>query len=448
MKKFAVLFLAWAAMGCAGTESQPQLAFPTAEGYGAHTPGGRGGKVFVVTNLNDAGPGSLREAVETDEPRTVVFNVAGTIELQSNLDIRKPYITIAGQTAPGDGICLKNYPLNVKGTHDVIVRGLKIRPGVDSGLEGSHLDGIEVSTSENVIVDHCTISWSSDEGINSWKGNKNVTVQWCMMSEPLNLNLHSKGEHGFSASLGGEYSTNHHNLFAHGKGRNPSIGGNHQHSTINLDFRNNVVFNYGTRTCDGKPRSINMVNNYYKPGPATSESIINRVARIDNASVYGFQGIWYIDGNVIEGFPEISADNWNGGVGIDRGLNEEEVRAQVPFEVPAVNTQPATAAYELVLKYVGSRPDRRDTQEARIIAETRSGQPTYGDGIIDSPEQVGGYPVLAGTPWTDSDSDGIPDEWEAANGLNPSDPSDAVKTAKNGYTNIENWFNSILPREI
>ena len=449
MKKFVVLFLAWAAMGCAGTDPQPQLAFPTAEGYGALTPGGRGGKVFVVTNLNDSGPGSLREAVETDEPRTVVFNVAGTIELQSNLDITKPYITVAGQTAPGGGICLKNYPLNVKGTHDVIVRGLKIRPGVDSGEEGSHLDGIEVSTSENVIIDHCTISWSSDEGINSWKGNKNVTVQWCMMSEPLNLNLHTKGEHGFSASLGGEYSTNHHNLFAHGKGRNPSIGGNHQHSTINLDFRNNVVFNYGTRTCDGKPRSINMVNNYYKPGPATSESIIDRIARIDNASVYGFQGVWYIDGNVLEGFPEISADNWNGGVGIDRGLTEEEVRAQVPFDVPAVNTQPATGAYELVLKYVGANPDRRDAQETRIIAETRSGQPTYGDGIIDSPEQVGGYPVLAaGTPWTDSDGDGIPDEWEAANSLNPSDPSDAVKTAKNGYTNIENWFNSLLPREI
>ena len=449
MKKITILALSLLLWGCTATEPQPQLAFPSAEGYGAHTPGGRGGKVFVVNNLNDSGPGSLREAVETDEPRIVVFNVAGTIELESYLDITKPYITIAGQTAPGDGICLKNYPLNVKRTHDVIVRGLKVRPGVDSGLEGSHLDGIEVSNSENVIIDHCTISWSSDEGINSWKGNKNVTIQWCMMSEPLNKNLHAKGEHGFSASLGGEYSTNHHNLFAHGKGRNPSIGGNHEHSTINLDFRNNVIFNYGTRTCDGKPRSINMVNNYYKPGPATNARIKNRIARIDNAGVYGFQGIWYISGNTIEGQPEISLDNWDGGVEIDRGLTEEEVRAKEPFATPEVKMQTAPEAYELVLKYAGAGPDRRDAQETRIVSEVRSGQPTYGDGIIDSPEQVGGYPVLAaGTPWTDSDGDGIPDSWETANKLDPNDPGDASLVAKNGYTNIENWFNSLIPAEI
>ena len=449
MKKIAIAALALFLGACAEKEVSTQPAFPTAEGYGANTPGGRGGKVFVVSNLNDAGPGSLREAVEADGPRIVVFNVAGTIELQSNLDINKPYITVAGQTAPGGGICLKNYPLNVKGTHDVIVRGLKIRPGVDSGLEGSHLDGIEVSNAQQVIIDHCTISWSSDEGINSWKGNKNVTVQWCMMAEPLNNNLHAKGEHGFSASLGGEYSTNHHNLFAHGKGRNPSIGGNHEHSTINLDFRNNVVFNYGTRTCDGKPRSINMVNNYYKPGPATNERIRSRIARIDNASVYGFQGVWYVEGNAVEGYPEISTDNWNGGMEIDRGLTEAEVRATQPFDTPAIRMQAPDAAYALVLKYVGAGPDRRDTQEARIIAEVRSGRPTYGDGIIDSPEAVGGYPVLdAGTPWTDSDGDGIPDEWETSNGLNPNDPSDAGKTAKNGYTHIENWFNSLIPEEI
>ena len=443
-----ILALALLLGSCTAAEPQPQLAFPSAEGYGALTPGGRGGKVFVVNNLNDSGPGSLRQAVETNEPRIVVFNVAGTIELASNLDITMPYITIAGQTAPGDGISLKNYPLNVKGTHDVIVRGLKIRPGVDSGLEGSHLDGIEVSNSENVIIDHCTIGWSSDEGINSWKGNKNVTVQWCMMSEPLNHNLHAKGEHGFSASLGGEYSTNHHNLFAHGKGRNPSIGGNHQHSTINLDFRNNVVFNYGTRTCDGKPRSINMVNNYYKPGPATNPRIVNRVARIDNASVYGFQGVWYVDGNVIEGYPEISADNWAGGVEIDRGLTEEEVRAKEPFATPEVRTQSAEDAYELVLKHAGARPDRRDMHETRIVSEVRSGVATYGDGIINSPEEVGGYPVLTGTPWEDSDGDGIPDSWEIANKLDPNDPTDAVQTAKNGYMNIENWFNSLIPQEI
>lgn len=449
MKKIAILFSLLLLSGCSHSEQQPQLAFPTAEGYGAFTPGGRGGKVYVVTNLNDSGSGSLREAVEAEGPRTVLFNVSGTIELDDFLEITHPYITIAGQTAPGDGICLKNYPLNVKGTHDVIVRGLRVRTGVDSGLEGSHLDGIEVSGSENVIVDHCTISWSSDEGINSWKGNKNVTIQWCMMSEPLNKNLHEKGEHGFSASLGGEYSTNHHNLFAHGKGRNPSIGGNHQHSTRNFDFRNNVIYNYGTRTCDGKPISVNMVNNYYKPGPATHEKVRNRIARIDNASVYGFQGVWYIDGNVIEGNPEISADNWNGGVEVDRGLKVEEVRSLEPFEYASVKTQSAEEAYALVLKYVGALPDRRDVNEKRILKEVRTGVPTYGNGIIDDPEDVGGYPQLkTGTLWIDSDGDGLPDDWEVANGLNPNDPEDGNKLAKNGYTNLENWINSLLPQEL
>lgn len=449
MKKiaiFASLLLGW---GCTPDKADLLPAFPTAEGYGAHTPGGRGGRVFVVTNLDDHGPGSLREAIETDTARIVVFNVAGTIELENFLDITHPYITIAGQTAPGDGICLKNYPLNVKGTHDVIIRGLKIRPGVDSQLEGSMLDGIEVSSSENVIVDHCTVGWSSDEGLNSWKGNKNVTIQWCMMAEPLNKNLHAKGEHGFSASLGGECSSYHHNLFAHGKGRNPSVGGNHQHSTANMDFRNNVIFNYGTRVCDGKPRSINLINNYYKPGPATSANIVGRIARIDNAAVYNFQGQWYIDGNVLDSDPSVAADNWHSAVEVDRGLTEAEVRAAEPFEVAPVHTQPAAEAYELVVKWAGATPANRDEQETRIAQEVRSGEVTYGNGIINSPDEVGGYPVLAAAaPWTDTDGDGIPDEWETANQLNPNDPSDAAKTAKNGYTNIENWFNSLLPAEI
>lgn len=449
MKKLILLCCALTACACGQTQTDEPLAFPTAEGYGATTPGGRGGRVFIVTHLNDSGPGSLREAIETNEPRTVLFNVSGTIELQSFLDISHPYITIAGQTAPGDGICLKNYPLNVKGTHDVIVRGLRIRPGIDSGLEGSHLDGIEVSGSENVIIDHCTISWSSDEGINSWKGNKNVTIQWCVMSEPLNLNLHDKGEHGYCASLGGEYSTNHHNLFVSGKGRNPSIGGNNVHSTINLDFRNNVIFNYGIRTADGKPVSINMINNYYKPGPATADFVKTRVALIDNAAKYGFQGVWYIDGNTIDGYPEISADNWNGGVEIDPGLTESEVRAKVPFDVPAVKTQPAAAAYEMVLRNVGANPAKRDSQEQRIIQEVRTGTPTYGNGIINSPEEVGGYPLLTSTePPVDSDNDGIPDAWEQRNGLNPNDPTDANTPTKNSYTPLENYINTLIPTEI
>lgn len=443
-----ILALALLALGCAENKEEPQLAFPTAEGYGAHTPGGRGGKVFVVTNLNDAGPGSLREAVEAEGSRTVVFNVAGTIEMEKPLIISNPYLTVAGQTAPGEGICLKNYPLDVKGTHDVILRGIRVRPGIESGLEGSHLDGIEVSNSQNVIIDHCTVSWTNDEAVNTWKGVENITVQWCLVAEPLNRSVHAKGAHGYSATLGGVNSSFHHNLFAHGAGRNPSVGGNHQHSTINMDFRNNVVFNFGHRTCDGKPRSINMVNNYYKPGPATQDKLKNRLAKIDNAAVYKFQGIWYIDGNAMEGNPEVSAENWEG-VTIDLGLTEEEVRAKEPFAVAAVKTQSAADAYERVLKYAGM--PKRDSQEKRIIEETRTGitsKGKNGNGIVDTIEEAGGYPVLAiGTPWVDTDGDGIPDEWEKANKLNPNDPDDALKVAKNGYTNIENWFNGLIPAE-
>ena len=448
MKKMALAVLALCALGCTETKEVTPLAFPTAEGYGAMTPGGRGGLVYVVTNLNDAGPGSLREAVEAEGPRTVVFNVAGTIELQSDLSIVNGNITIAGQTAPGDGICLKNHPLDVKGTGDVIIRGIRIRPGIDSGLEGSNLDGIEVSNSSNVIIDHCTISWSNDEAMNTWKGVENLTVQWCLVSEPLNRSVHAKGAHGYSATMGGVNASFHHNLFAHGPGRNPSIGGNHQHSTVNLDLRNNVFYNFGHRTADGKPRSINMVNNYYKPGPATQEELKGRIARVDNASAYKFQGVWYIDGNVMEGNPEISADNRKGVV-IDRGLTDAEVLATVPFEVAPVTTQPAIEAYELVLKHVGN--PHRDSQERRVIEETRTGTAPLGtmaNGVIDTVAQAGGYPLLAaGTPWVDADDDGLPDEWEKANKLNPTDPTDAVKIAKNGYTNIENWFNSLIPAE-
>ena len=449
MKKFGTLLAVGAALlGAAATADAQQLAFPTAEGYGASTPGGRGGKVFIVTNLDDSGPGSLREAIETDEPRTVVFEVAGTIELQKPLNIDHPYITIAGQTAPGQGITLKNYPLDIKGTHDVIVRSIRVRPGIGSGLEGSQLDGIEISGSQNVIVDHCNVSWSCDEGFNTWKGNKNITVQWCMMGEPLNKSVHLKGEHGYSASLGGENASFHHNLFASGKGRNPSIGGNANFHTINTDFRNNVVFNYGMRTCDGKPVSINVVNNYYKPGPATEPVVARRIARIDNASRYGFQGKWHVEGNVIENQPDLTADNWNGGVEIDDGLTAAQVKAEQPFATAPVKTQPAAEAYKMVLKNVGVPASKRDAQDKRILKEAKTGKPTYGNGIINSVEEVGGYPVLkGGKAPLDTDRDGMPDTWEKKNGLNPNDPKDGNAVASNGYTNLENYINSLMPVE-
>ncbi len=445
MKRVILFLPVLLLLGILPASAQRQLSFPTAEGYGAHTPGGRGGEVIAVTNLSDNGPGSLRAAIEAQGPRTVIFKVSGIIELKTFLVVSNPFITIAGQTAPGDGICLKNYPLDIKGTHDVIVRYLRIRPGTDSGLEGSNIDGIEVSNSQNVIIDHCTIGWTGDEALNSWKGNRNVTVQWTLIHEPLNEAMHSKGEHGFSASLGGENSSYHHNLFVSGKGRNPSIGGNGDLHTINLDFRNNVIFNYGTRTCDGKPMTINMVNNYYKPGPATIPQVKRRVALIDNAEKYGFYGIWYIDGNYIDGYPAISADNWNGGVDLDPGVTLEKNRALKPFPTSPVKTQSAPDAYALVLDYVGAFPANRDAPEKRVIEETRTGKPTYGDGIINWVKDVGGYPEYKSTPAPiDTDGDGIPDAWEKAHGLNPNDAADGKKVTASGYTNLEVYLNSLV----
>jgi len=421
-------------------------AFPGAEGWGMYSKGGRGGIVIEVTNLNDSGKGSLREAVENPEPRIVIFKVSGTIELKSMLDITSPYLTVAGQTAPGDGICLKNYPLHILNTHDIIIRCLRIRPGIASGLKGSELDGIEVRNASNVIIDHCTVSWTNDEGVNNWHKSSYVTFQWCMMSEPLNKSVHEKGAHGYGASIGGYKTSFHHNIIANAVARNASIAGNNQNPTVMLDVRNCVISNWVHRSCDGKPLSINLVNNYYKPGPATNADVKRRIARIDNAEKQGFTCLWYIEGNEIEGYPDISADNWKGGVDYERGTSEARNRSLTPFEFAPVTTQSAKEAYELVLRSAGVIAPRRDPHEIRIIEQIRNNSCQYGNnGIIDAVEQVGGWSELKSVaPPVDTDKDGIPDDYEKANGLNPYDKSDANKTDAQGYTFIEQYINSLI----
>ncbi|MDR2917472.1 MAG: pectate lyase [Tannerella sp.] len=422
-------------------------AFPGAEGWGMFSKGGRGGDIIKVTNLNDSGPGSFREAVMHTEPRIVIFTVSGTIDLKSEIIITSPYLTIAGQTAPGDGICLKNYPLDIQDTHDIIIRSIRVRPGIESGLIGSELDAIELRNSENVIIDHCSFSWSNDEGINTWHNNRSTTVQWCLMSDPLNKSVHEKGAHGFSASIGGFKLSFHHNILANGAGRNPSIGGNSDHSTVFLDFRNCLISNWEHRTCDGKPLSINVVNNYFKPGPATKESVRRRIVNIDNSEKLGFSGLWHIEGNYVEGYPEISADNWNGGVDFSEGTSQERNRSIKPFETAPVITQSAQDAYILLLDHAGCIFPKRDLQDDRVIEQIRTGKyPGGGNGMIDRVEQAGGWSLLKSVPYpVDRDGDGIPDEWEKANGLNPDDLSDALRIAPNGYMNIENYINSLIP---
>lgn len=448
MKFFIFLFLLSQVTAAQVTKSQSVpasiLAFPGAEGWGAQSKGGRGGIVIKVTNLNDDGPGSFREAVMNPNPRIVIFEISGTITLKSDLTIKSPYLTIAGQTAPGDGICLKGWPLNIAETHDIIIRSLRVRPGTESGLLGSDINAAEIRKSSNIIFDHCSFSWSCDEGLNNWHGGENMTIQWCMMSEPLNKSIHLKGAHGFGASLGSYKLSYHHNLIADCVARNPSIAGNNRDFTVLMDFRNCVIYNWVSRSCDGKPLSINIINNYYKPGPATNENVRRRIARLDYSENMGFAGLWHIDGNYVDGYPAISVDNWNGGVDFDNGTSAEHNRRIAPFSVAEVTTQSATEAYKLVLKQAGVIVPGRDSNERRIIEEVEKGSFSRGDkGIVDNVEQAGGWPELKSLPApADSDNDGMPNAWEKEHGLNSDNATDANQDRNNdGYTNIEEYIN-------
>ena len=429
-----------ASLPCFVTSAQP-LAFPSAEGWGRFSTGGRGGQVYAVTNLNDDGPDSLRYAVWKGN-RTVVFRVSGTITLESDLRIEQPHITIAGQTAPGDGICLRKSVLKINDTHDIIVRYLRVRPGNE---RGKALDGIEIRRSENVIIDHCSVSWTIDEAINTYHGTKNLTIQWCLISEPLN-DSHNYKPHGFGASWGGEHTTYHHNLFAHAAGRNPSVAGGDGPRAILMDHRNSVIYNWQHRSCDGKPESINVVNNYYKRGPATQPHVKRRLVRIDDTMAkYGFESVWHIDGNVLEGAAEISANNWLG-VEFQGNTNASKNGSTKPFPTAPVVTQPAGEAYGLVLENVGAKRPKRDTLDARILREVATGTARFGNnGIIDSQDEVGGWPHLASSPAPDdADGDGMADSWEAAHGLDSKSADDRNATTLNPpYTNLGVYLNSL-----
>lgn len=405
-------------------------AFPGAEGYGTQTPGGRGGKVIFVNNVNDSGPGSLRDAIEQSGPRMVVFRVSGTIEMKSDMVVQNSNITIAGQSAPGDGICLKNYKFLIA-SRDVVVRHLRFRRGNASGLKD---DTLGIESAENVVIDHCSLSWGCDETLNTWHGSKNITVQWSIIAEALHHN-----DHGFAATLGGVNASYHHLLIANSPGRNPSIAGNNEFQTIHMDFRNSVIFNFGYRTFDGKPSSVNIVGNYFKPGPNSTET---NFASIDRAGTY--QKIpttaWYVANNVWEGNEKISQDNALGVTG------ESQWLTSLPNEFAPVQTVSAVEAYELVLAKVGATQPKRDSVDTRIIKEVSTGQPTVGKGVLMDPADVGGWPTLSSSEAPpDGDHDGIPNSWEEANGLDPNNEADGKKLQADGYSNLEHYLNSIGP---
>ena len=445
-----------------------QLAFPGAEGGGRFTWGGRGGKVIEVTNLNDDGlPGSLRYAINQTGARTVVFRVSGTIALVQDLKITKDSITIAGQTAPGDGICLKNFTFNVS-ANEVIIRFIRSRFGdqgagmpIDDAINGySHTSHAK----KKIIVDHCSASWSLDETL-SFYGYDSLTIQWCLISESLYNSYDPKGTHGYGGIWGGFNSTYHHNLFAHHSSRNPRFSGptpagSGTDSSQNLDFRNNVIYNWGFNSSYGGEESeINIVNNYYKYGPATKSSVKSRIFNPYGAG--DSTGTFYIAGNYVDGDTGVTNNNWKGVVPQYSGFRMSTAQAVTPFPFPDVTTNTPDEAYTLVLANAGATLPKRDTIDNRIIYEVAHRTATFSGhthayetangldtsvphGIIDSQNDVGGWPTLNSLPApSDSDHDGMPDTWEIAHGLNPYDPTDRNIVDASGYTKLEEYLNEL-----
>lgn len=428
------------------------LAFPGAEGYGRFAMGGRGGRVIKVTNLNDSGPGSLRAAVEAEGPRTVIFDVSGRIVLEESLSVRNGYITIAAHTAPAKGICISNYNLGMLGANDAIIRFLRVRPGDTSG---ETLDGMGMASSDHSIIDHCSISWTHDEAFSS-RGARNITLQRTLISEALNIAGHDhyeKGkQHGFAASISGNIGSFHHNLLAHNAGRNWSLAGGLDKATRHagrLDIRNNVVYNWGYRTTDGGAKEVNFVNNYYKPGPA---STVFHVLMPERKLVEAFgPQEYYVKGNVMEG--HYGADEPLAGIKLIEGATYEAILVDEPFFPSYVETQTAEQAYHDVLADVGANVPMLDDHDKRVIRETLEGTTTYEGsvsgypGLPDSQEDVGGwedYPVVHRPENWDTDDDGMPDEWERRHDLDPGNPADRnFDPDGDGYTNLEDFLHEL-----
>ena len=455
-------------------------AFPGAQGGGMYSFGGRGGKVLVVTNLNDSGPGSFREACQQGGARIVVFNVAGIIKLETPLIIQAPYITIAGQSAPGDGVCIAGESVWIN-THDVVIRHMRFRRG--ETFVGRRDDAIGGHPVGNIMIDHLSTSWGLDENMSFYRhmydpgdGSKvkklptvNITIQNSIFSEALDTYNHS-----FGSTLGGENCTYHRNLWANNTGRNPSIGWNGV-----FNFTNNIVYNWMHRSVDGGDytASYNIINNYFKPGPVSrlDQPVGHRLLKPESGrSNLGYQvfGRAYVNGNIVEGNEKVTRNNWDGGVQVEDEPDAGEYTASIkwnrPLPMAPVSIVPAEQAYKLVLDNAGATLPVRDDVDKRVIHQVRTGEvgyvkglnpddfyqfkhrrlppDSYKMGIITDIAQVGGYPEYKGKPYKDSDNDGMPDAYEKRVGLDPKDASDASKDMNgDGYTNIEMYLYNINP---
>ena len=443
------------------------LAFPGAEGGGKYATGGRGTNIYVVNTLEDdlTDPkiGMLRYALEATGRRMILFNVAGRIDLKGELSIRSGNVTILGQSAPGDGICISGYPLVVR-ANNVIIRFMRFRLGDLNKLEADALT-IEKGHTD-IMIDHCSCSWSTDECLSIY-GAKDATVQYCIVSEALNNSVHAKGAHGYAGIWGGENTTFHHNLLAHHSSRMPRF--DHDYVTeANVgptDFINNVVYNwqgnsaYGgeSRASSGNQRQYNFIANYYKPGPATKSGVkarlLNPTTKCGNCGASVTPGKFYIVQNIMSGSDAVTNDNWSG-VYPDESSKKDQCRSDKRFTLstPMTSEQTAQEAYETVLAKAGCSLVR-DVVDTRIVSEVAAGNYTYPGsngstgGLIDTPSDVGGWPTYSGTKdySLDTDRDGIPNAWETAHGLNPDDPQDAKTTTLQApYLNIEVYLNDIV----
>ena len=527
---------------CAATaqevEVQEAISFPGAEGYGRITTGGRGGDVYHVTTLDDGTQeGTFRWACNKSGARTIVFDVSGTIHLTSELRIRNGNVTIAGQTAPGDGICVADYPFVIS-CPNIIIRYMRFRLGneaLKSNPNAHEGDGLGGMDGQRIMIDHCSVSWSIDECLSVY-GSKNITVQWCIVSQSLVNSGHSKGNHGYGGNWGGSGASYHHNLLAHHVSRTPRLGPRQSTQTDErMDMRNNVIYNWAGNGCyGGEGMNVNIVNNYYKPGPATSNSIGKRIAgpgirtlsycldasgtanNIKNAinttyksvsaeatakdknyiavtdknnkkSLYTLNletntfkingveikaawngwkpmlhvwGKYHVAGNYNPVHEDVTNDNFTVGLynQISKGPNcdyqnptEETVRAYSPIPFVYTTTHSAEDAFEKVLEYAGASLNR-DIHDETIVTDTREGIATSGgNGHINKQDEAmyidgtSGWPVLNSSEApVDTDGDGMPDEWETANGLDPNDPADGKILGEDGYSNLENYLNSLV----
>jgi len=447
-------------------------AFPGAEGDGMYTTGGRGGKILYVTKLTDDGTtGTLRWAINQSGARIIMFKVAGIIPLTSELRIKNSNLTIAGQSAPGDGICLKNYPVVVQASN-VIIRFMRFRMGDEAAaadkLAGNTsyswdgADAIWGKDASNIILDHCSMSWNIDECA-SFYDNKNFTMQWCILAESLRNSVHSKGAHGYGGIWGGEPATFHHNLLAFHDSRNPRFCGSrytNSPATEKVNFTNNVIYNWGSNSgYAGEGGYYNMMNNYYRSGKATktSNGVYYRIfsPNADDGSNTQPKGVWghfHLSGNIMINTPSVTENNWLGFQ--PSGTYSDSIKSEVPFEFPPyLRLQRADSAYLSVTSFAGASL-KRDAVDTRIVNNVLNGTVTVTSGsngstggFIDSQADVGGWPEYTYDPASvpsDTDADGMPDDWETSKGLNPNDATDgSTKTLDGQYTNVEVYLNEL-----